>query len=69
MKKFWEVYYITLEGYCNQLGCDSKKQALGLAKQMLPDLKYEYIEVRAHNGEELLDDTEIVLKRGGEIVV
>lgn len=63
MKKYWEAYYIQTNGYSSQIGCANKAQAIKEAKRLAKQNDIEYVEVRAHNGEELLDDTEIIIKK------
>ena len=63
MKKYWEVYFITKNGFNDVIGCKNKFEAVKEAKRLAKDNNMDWVEVRAHNGEELLDDTEMIIKK------
>lgn len=63
MKRYWEVYYIKANGFAVYMPCETKTKAMKEAKSLAKEADIEWVEIHAHNDEEILDDTIEVVKK------
>lgn len=69
MALYWEVYSIDNDDNSHIMsGFKNKREAIRYAVGLSGYVHIPYIEVRAHNGEELIDDTFITIKRNNEYI-